>query len=782
MAIAYVASSTPQNLDASNGTQAVNLPAGHASGHVLLMWTMTDDRLGTTSTPSGWTKLLEVAAGVTNGFLVYNRLKVYWRIDTGSLGASVNVTWSASTWPFGDGSVLVWTSAYSGCDTVAPIETWSATSTTSTAASMSHPQLTTITNNAWLLTFRTAYSGTARTFTASGGTNTERVDTNFDGLHGALYDGGPLASGLQTQRATLASGTCSGGGSAVSIVLKPAPVAGSTSASPGVASATATAFNPTVSISQPGWGLCTSNAPDYQFDIDWNGDGTFTLPGEEVTSDIISDVVVSHGRDQERQLNPSVIGSAAFDLVNVDRAYSPENPSSPLAGNLDPARPAKIEVAWNGLTYPVFRGRLDDFDLKADRSDRSVNFSFLDGLNDLQGVQLSTGVYSSMRTGDLINTVLDLAGWTGGRDIDPGATFVPWWWEDGPTALEAIQKLVRSEGPPSIAYVGPDGTFIFRDRHHRILNQRSQISQASFGAAAVGCASPVVTGYDFTAPFTYSHGMRDIVNVVNFEVAERSPDALLTDVWTSESTVSLGIGQSSTITVSAQDPFRGALTPVQGVDFTKTGAGLVQVTLSRTEGQSATITLLAVGGSVTVTGLKLRAHSIPVRRTTRISQRDSASVTLHGERSYPNDAPWANVHDAFAIANMILLHYATRRPTVQIRVVAQDPAHLSQILQRDISDRIHIRNDEISLDADFFIEKITHTIRRFNQAGKPPVHAVVFGCEKDLTATTNPFTFDLRGAGFDQGVFDPISADRPDNVFIFDDANNGRFDFGLLGT
>lgn len=782
MAIAYRASSTPQHLAGSASPHSVNLPAGHVANDTLLLFSLTDDNNGTTSTPAGWTKLGEWAPGSTTGFLVYARLEIFWRTDTGSLGSTVSVSYSADAWPNGDASVLVWTTAYSGCDTVAPIETLDQTSTTSTAAAQLHPQLTTTAANCWLLTMRAGYSNTARTFTASGGTNSERIDDNFTNIHAALYDSnGALSAGLQTQRTTTASGTMTGGGTMVSISLKPAPVAGSAVASPTTAEGTGTALNASVSTVRTGWGLCTDDAPDYQFHIDWSNDGTYDL-GEEVTSDIITDVSVAYGRDQERQFSPASVGNAAFDLVNVGREFSPENSSSPLFGDLDPARPARFQVVWGGETYPLFQGRIDDFDIKADRADRSVGFTFLDGLSQLQGVQLSTSVYFTNRTGTLIDEILNLVGWTAGRDIDPGATVVQYWWEEGTDALEAVQKLVRSEGPPAIAYVGPDGTFVFRDRHHRLLRDHSIEVQASFAAREVSCDAPAVTGLDYTAPFVYSNGWRDITNTVTFNVDQRSPDGQLTDVWTSESAVELSIGQTATIDISTSDPFIDAQHPVNGTDYVATGAGTAQVFIDRTSGASTKIYIYAVGGAVRVSGLRLRARSLAVRRQIRVTQIDADSITKHGERAYPQDAPWANIHDAAAIANMILLHYATRRPTIQLRVAAEDPEHLGHILSRTISDRIHVRNDELGLDSDFFVEKVTHTLQRFNRTGKPPVHSVVLGCERDIQHVTNPFTFDLRDAGFNDGVFDPVKFDDPDTVFIFDDSDQGRFDIGMFGT
>jgi hypothetical protein len=353
-------------------------------------------------------------------------------------------------------------------------------------------------------------------------------------------------------------------------------------------------------------------------------------------------------------------------------------------------------------------------------------------------------------------------------------------------ALSAIGDLVKSEGPPAIAYVAPDGTFTFRDRHHRLLRQASQTSRATFSAGFLGdCEDePPAEGYSFTRPFTYAHGWRDIVNTVAFDVEERGPDGDLTAVWTDESTYYLTMGQSVDIEAGASDPFIGAVTPEPGTDVTFTGpdgAG-VDVVLSRDSGASARLTLRAVGGPVTVTGLQLRALPLTVQRTVKVTAADPGSISRHGERAYPDSAPWAGVQDAEAIASTVLLHYANRRSTVQLRIVSRDPAHYMQVLQRTVSDRIRIVNAEMGLDSDFFVERVTHTVQRIGRPGRPPVHAVVLGCEQDLVISLNAFTFDQRGAGFDQGVFDRTAVDSPGEVFVFDDPVQGQFDVGRLGT
>lgn len=783
------------DISVSNAYQQVAMPT-HQSGDLLLLVLVYDSNKGPTGVPANWTLLGTASAGQIQDGANFAKVQtqVYYRVATSASTPVATFSFSKTSWPTGSPYVLAFVVAYSGVDPAGPVEKWAANGTANTAAAQAHPQLTTVADGDWLVSVRTGAAWQARTVTAAGGTNVERVDDTdgFGELFAALYDSGAnLAPGTQTQRSTTAAGgeaVCQGGSTMWSLALKPVTAAGSTVALPGAAAVAAQAYDASVVAEPGGWDLCgTDGLPVYSFSIDWDGDGAFTSDSEDVTQDIISEIPVSYGRDQERQLSPAAVGSSGFTLNNAHRRYSSENTAGPLHGDLDPARVMRAEVTFNGQVYPLFTGKIDDYEVHLDRSERTASFTFLDGLNDLSGPKLSTQVYSGLRTGDLMNVVLDLAGWTGGRDIDRGASVVRYWWLDGVDALSAVTDLVKSEGPPAVAYVAPDGTFTFRDRHHRLLRQESLTSRATFSAGRTGdCdeAEEPVPGYDYTKPFTYAHGWRDIVNSVTFDVEERMPSGTHEPVWSEESSRTLEAGQSAVYEVNASEPFVEALAPVPGVDllYSSPGAGELEAVLSRDSGASARLTLRAVGGPVTVTYAQIRARSLAVARTVRVSAEDPGSITRHGERAYPDSAPWANPQDAEAISSMILLHYARRRPTVQLRVVSQDPAHFVQVLRRTVSDRIRIVNGEAGLDDDFFVERVTHTIRRLGREGRPPVHEVVLGCEQDLVISTNPFTFDQRGSGFDQGVFDLVAQDDPADVFVFDDPDRGQFDRGRLGT
>jgi hypothetical protein len=792
MAIAFRSVGTATKVDTSvTGTSpTVAMAAGHTTNDLLLMPVFTDNNTAP-ATPSGWTRLFYLSAGTSanSPYQGWSHVALFYRIDNGALGSSVTLSLDSSPWPTGLPYVLAWITAYSGCDTASPIGEWGTSTTQSSTAAQAHPSITTALANCWLVTLRGIGSDNARTFTDSVGTDVERIDTDAGfpaSPSAAQYDSNTaLSAGAQTVRTTTASATVGYGSSMASIVLRPAAVAGTVVATAQTASVSFTAKAPAVTSTAGPWNACTAGMPDYFLGIDWNADGDFSDPGEEITPDEVDDVVISYGRDQTRQLSPASVGTASLRLVNVDRSYSPENPAGPLYGNLDPARDALFQVTWATTVYPLFKGKIDDFDVHADFGDRNVSFTFLDRLSLLQNVKLSTPLYQTVRTGDVINVILDEAGWTGPRDVDPGATVIPFWWVEGTDALTAVQDIVKSEGPPAVAYQAPDGTFIFRDRHHRLLQSTSQTSQATFAQSTLAdCASPPVTGFGFTAPFVYSNGWKDIVNAVSFSVDIRQPDLSLSAVWSSTDTISLTNGESRVIDVSGSDPFINAVTPLVGTDFTLAGAGTLTVLLSRTSGVSAQITLTAVGGSVQVLSMQLRAQAIKVVNTVKVTAQDAVSISQHGEKDYPDAAPWAGVNDAYALASLILTHYAQRLPTVRLRVPSTDPAHWQQVMTRTLGDRITITYGELGLSADFFVESVTHTIQRI-WTNKPPVHAVVLGCEKVPTASeapVNPFTFDKRGSGFDQGVFDPITSDDPHTIWIWDDPVQGTFDGGLFAT
>lgn len=292
--------------------------------------------------------------------------------------------------------------------------------------------------------------------------------------------------------------------------------------------------------------------------------------------------------------------------------------------------------------------------------------------------------------------------------------------------------------------------------------------------------------FDYIEPFDYEIGWRDIVNDIRIAVPERVPDPGFSTVWESEGTISLAAGESITVVMEANEPFREAqpITAAAG-DIVFMGPGTPSVVMSQTSGQTTSALITAVGGAVTITYLRLRARSVPVARTVQVVLSDSTSIGRHGNRTYPDDVPWVSQHDALAVAQILLSQYAERRPTVGVTLVSKDqPTHLQEVT-RTISDRVTVINSVLGLNGDFYIETIQHRLARMvaDTTCPGPVHYATFGCEQaGQVVSTNPFTFDKVGAGFDDGVFGFIVADDPASVFIFDHPTNGQFDLGRFGT
>lgn len=482
----------------------------------------------------------------------------------------------------------------------------------------------------------------------------------------------------------------------------------------------------------------------YTFLIDFDGDGDFDLAVENVTSYQMADgVTISMGRDRARSTAATKTGTADYSLDNTDRRFSPENASSPVPGDVLRARAAYIGATLLGTTYGLYRGVTDEMTPVYGRK-LTVDVSCVDGLASLNRGQLSLPLYSGLRTGDAMNVILDAIGWTGGRDIDPGQTMLPWFWAEGDVPLAVIQKLIDGEGLPSYAGCDGNGNFVFRDRGHRDIRSGSTSVQATWNYTG--------TEPRFSLPVTYDHGLREIVNQVILDVGIRRPSSQLVTVWEqTEAGISLADTESTVINVVASDPFYGAVTPTAAVDTSDDNAivpdialdfGAVNVSLSRTSGASTQITITATGGPAQINRLRLRARSVPVQVTKRVELENTASQSKYGVRGVNDGAvtlnpDYASFWDVQAVAALLLAYRAERLPTLQVPFEGGTVAILREQLSRNISDRVRINYPTADIsNRDAFVETITHTI---TGRGSDRKHVTTFGIELAPQPVTNPF-------------------------------------------
>jgi hypothetical protein len=510
--------------------------------------------------------------------------------------------------------------------------------------------------------------------------------------------------------------------------------------------------------------------------FDWSRSGLFTGTLEDVSSYVTDDdVEIAWGRSAPRALENSKAGTMGIALNNMDRQFSPENTSSPIAGKVLKGTPARYDItdpATAGITT-LIRGPITSF-----TADPSVTPEFVAQVGDGWGTpgdtKLSTPVYQGQRTGDLITIILNLIGWPADRRaIDPGATLVPYWWLEGTDAATAVTDLVQSEGPPAIAYVA-GGVFVFRDRHHRITATKSTVSQGTYTHTKP--AGAVVGDHKILADtFTYDHGQDHIVNTAELDVTPRVPGDLQV-VWESTDPILLIANQVLTLTIRTDDPFINLTTPTAAPGDFQLGSGSVTAALSRTSGQSALLTLTAgAAGAFLETGIRVRGVPLAQGAARKFSASDVSSISTFGSADWDKTAPWAYYYDAEAITGIVVSNFAGARPSVTFEVdgVLSAATH-TRNLATAVSDLITVRNDELGLNTTFHVEQVTHTIQQLGLR-----HRVTVGAQLSapLQATV-PFTFDLAGAGFNDGRFALEAGSSATTMFTFDTASGATQGFG----
>lgn len=532
----------------------------------------------------------------------------------------------------------------------------------------------------------------------------------------------------------------------------------------------------------------------WQLAFDWSRSGGYGGALEDVSSYVDSDeLVIGIGRANSQAAAEMSAGTLDFALQEKDDPvnwkFAPASMTSPIAGLISPGVPATFSMTVDGATTNLFTGVLDSLEYDPDVG--TLTGQLMDAWGKPGAEQLSTPVYQGMRTGDLIGVVLDAIGWTGGRDIDPGATVVPFWWAEGSDAVTAVQELVDSEGTPAVAYVQA-GTFVFRDRHHRLFDPASTISQGTFTHIYPAGTGPAGDFKMLDGSFAYSHGLASIVNTATFEVNIRQVGDL-TAIWSTDSPISVPAGTTVTMTINSNEPFINAVAPALATfdadgnrldgDYVLAYGSIASTSVSRTSGQSLTMTIVGGGTDSLITALQVTANPITVARTQTVTVADAGSVASKGALAWPNKAPWVNVYDALAIAQRIVSVYSVARPVMTFEIEASlttstGVSYLTQFAARQISDRVTVRHDLVGFNGDCHVERVERIIASL---GRGLVRLRMTVEPVAGTGAANPFTFDVAGKGFDQGQFDADGIDNPSTVFRFDVAGQG-FDQGRFGS
>jgi hypothetical protein len=209
------------------------------------------------------------------------------------------------------------------------------------------------------------------------------------------------------------------------------------------------------------------NTPDtpnllWGLEIDWDDDGLFSGENEAVR---VRGIHVSRGRDSFISYDgggfePQQVGQAVIDLENSDYRFDPYNSSSPLFGQIEPGKLARLSVrnGASGTRYSVITGVVQNII----PSGRTAQLVLNDGWSLLNVTSSRADVYQNYRADQLIDLVLTDVNWTLGKDLQEAVYSPRYWWGTGGPAIDVIRSLADNEF--GLVWMAADGTFKFRNR------------------------------------------------------------------------------------------------------------------------------------------------------------------------------------------------------------------------------------------------------------------------------------------------------------------------------
>jgi hypothetical protein len=499
--------------------------------------------------------------------------------------------------------------------------------------------------------------------------------------------------------------------------------------------------------------------------VDWDANGNYTGTYDDITHYVLpadTITVSGQGRDQARGTAPPQQPRMEQTLLNLDRLFSSEFASSPLAGNLLPGRPTQFRITigndWlmdspdvpmdspehfmegAGFAYALFTGVIDSIDEDPILGRNRVRLTSHGRLSRLERARVETQLYASITTGAAMQYLLAAAGLSASEysidsDVVTNGRILAYWYGDGSDAYSQALALWATEGYSAFFGEDEDGIILFQGRNYRTLSERSQEVQATF--------RDVLSGDDlWHVGFRLHPGIRDVINRPVVEIVQRQAAALAV-VWEYGSNVLTldGTGAAS-VRAAPSDPFVGAVAPsVASGDFV-VSAGTVSVALSRASGASTEIQFSGGSPGATISTLRLRAQVMAVTGgvTAETLIDTSASIATYGERSLQLDAlPGLALTDAVSLCDAMAIAYQEPRPVVELDTVNDERRVAVQIMRLLIGDRIHVVDSWSGADLDVLIEQRRHRITN------GPSHLVTFGCEKVVEADWGLYDDGLYG-------------------------------------
>ena len=443
----------------------------------------------------------------------------------------------------------------------------------------------------------------------------------------------------------------------------------------------------------------------YKIEVDWNNNGSFADADEDISNDVKS---ISYSRGKDEELGKANPGTLEIRVNNSDGKYSPTK-SGGIFTNLLPKRVIKVTTT-SPAAYNLFYGYIESITPHPDPASQDCYISAIDGLDFMARAELDTVLYKDTVTGTLVTNILDAAAWSASlRSIDAGQDTVPYAYWNKVKARFALSDIEDSE--LSFILINGEGKLAYEDRHHR-YSATHQTSQATFDDTMVDIS------YDYSARNIYNE-VRATVTPWNLESEAQ--------LWKLEETTapSIDIGQAKTwwgdASVDGVPVFVDAwVTPASTTDYTantQAGGGgddkTGDIAITTTKFAQSIKLVVTNNATVKVFITLLKARGTYYDDLTKVSRKseDSTSQTNYQKRTLALDGKYLTDADkAQDFCDYGIARFKDPQAEVVITIVNKDATNLTQILAREISDRITAKNTDLGLDADFFINKMEHEV------------------------------------------------------------------------
>ena len=475
----------------------------------------------------------------------------------------------------------------------------------------------------------------------------------------------------------------------------------------------------------------------YKVLVDWNNDGDFSDSNEDVSANVLN-VRLFRGSNFSSQLTgKAVTGTLQITLNNSTGIYNSFLSTGALYGDLLPSRKIQVQAGNTGFSYtfpftfldtPIWTGYITKIiPVVQSGLARTAVIEAKGPLGKLQKAKVDVAQATAQRTDQLIDDILDAAEWAADdRDLDEGKTTVTRYWTARQNAPFALDEIAETEA--GWIKETADGKIAFENRHHRYVEPHASTSQATFSDAGGSTLNYVRLVQNDPLPQIFNEfraGTR-IYTIGSLAVLWTHPET-----GSASPTIDVGLVK----TFEARFPNSNSDTNAVGVNEWTTTAATTDMLANAASDGSGTNLTSDIGISVTKTGermliqltnnstslayiTKLQARGTPITESNigNIVQTDSTSITTYGERTYPVPAKWLpSTDEASDYCAYNLQVYKNALPRLSMNVIAKDAVHMSEIITRDLHDRITVTANSstganLGINGEFQIDSINHTI------------------------------------------------------------------------